>query len=141
MVDYRLLQRYVQWVQEDNRILIYQQKRHFWAVRNLGRLFIFQFHLVKIFSITARFVIFEKFIEWIYYFIWRIFNQISSYQVDLEDFVARPDRISGADVNAICQEAGMHAVRENRYIVLPKDFEKGYKNNIKKDESEHEFYK
>ena len=39
------------------------------------------------------------------------------------------------------QEAGMHAVRENRYIVLPKDFEKGYKNNIKKDETEHEFYK
>lgn len=38
-------------------------------------------------------------------------------------------------------QAGMHAVRENRYIVLPKDFEKGYKNNIKKDESEHEFYK
>ncbi|KAJ8887968.1 hypothetical protein PR048_007452 [Dryococelus australis] len=45
------------------------------------------------------------------------------------------------DINAICQEAGMHAVRENRYIVLGKDFEKGYKNNIKKDESEHEFYK
>ena len=35
-------------------------------------------------------------------------------QVDLEDYVARPDRISGADINAICQEAGMHAVRENR---------------------------
>jgi 26S proteasome regulatory subunit T3 len=64
-----------------------------------------------------------------------------SDEVDLEDFVARPDKISGADINAICQEAGMHAVRENRYIVLPKDFEKGYKNNIKKDESEHEFYK
>ena len=26
-------------------------------------------------------------------------------------------------------------------LVLPKDFEKGYKNNIKKDETEHEFYK
>ncbi|KAK9731517.1 Proteasomal ATPase OB C-terminal domain [Popillia japonica] len=64
-----------------------------------------------------------------------------SEDVDLEDYVARPDRISGADINAICQEAGMHAVRENRYIVLPKDFEKAYKNNIKKDESEHEFYK
>ncbi|XP_054167443.1 26S proteasome regulatory subunit 6B [Oppia nitens] len=64
-----------------------------------------------------------------------------SDEVDLEDYVARPDRISGADINAICQEAGMHAVRENRYVVLPKDFEKGYKNNIKKDESEHEFYK
>ena len=35
-------------------------------------------------------------------------------QVDLEDYVARPDRISGADINAVCQEAGMHAVRENR---------------------------
>merc|ERR1712238_152637 len=53
--------------------------------------------------------------------------------VDLEDYVARPDRISGADINAIVQEAGMQAVRENRYIVLPKDFEKGYKNNIKKE--------
>ena len=61
--------------------------------------------------------------------------------VFLQDYVARPDRISGADINAICQEAGMQAVRENRYIVLPKDFEKGYKNNIKKDETEHEFYK
>lgn len=29
----------------------------------------------------------------------------------------------------------------SRYIVLPKDFEKGYKNNVKKDESEYEFYK
>lgn len=64
-----------------------------------------------------------------------------SEDVDLEDYVARPDRISGADINAICQEAGMQAVRENRYIVLPKDFEKGYKNNTKKDEMEHEFYK
>ncbi|CAH2234042.1 26S proteasome regulatory subunit 6B [Pararge aegeria] len=64
-----------------------------------------------------------------------------SEEVDLEEFVARPERVSGADINAICQEAGMHAVRENRYIVLPKDFEKGYKNNIKKDESEYEFYK
>ena len=64
-----------------------------------------------------------------------------SEEVDLEDYVARPDKISGADINAICQEAGMQAVRENRYIVLPKDFEKGYKNNIKKDENEHEFYK
>ena len=27
-----------------------------------------------------------------------------SEEVDLEDFVARPDRISGADINAICQE-------------------------------------
>ena len=35
----------------------------------------------------------------------------------------------------------MQAVRENRYVVLSKDFEKGYKANIKKGEQEHEFYK
>ena len=57
-----------------------------------------------------------------------------SDEVDLEDYVARPDKITGADINAICQEAGMQAVRENRYFVLPKDFGKGYKDNITKDE-------
>jgi len=64
-----------------------------------------------------------------------------SEDVDLEELIARPDRISGADINAICQEAGMHAVRQNRYIVLGKDFDKAYKNNIKKEETDHEFYK
>eukprot|EP00076_Gallus_gallus_P036647 XP_025002185.1 26S proteasome regulatory subunit 6B-like isoform X1 [Gallus gallus] len=64
-----------------------------------------------------------------------------SEEVDLEDYVARPDKISGADINSICQEGGMLAVRENRYIVLAKDFEKAYKTVIKKDEQEHEFYK
>jgi ATP-dependent 26S proteasome regulatory subunit len=53
-----------------------------------------------------------------------------SEEVDLEDYIARPDKISGADINAICQEAVMQAVRENRYVILSKDFEKGYKNNI-----------
>ncbi|CAF3814371.1 unnamed protein product [Rotaria magnacalcarata] len=64
-----------------------------------------------------------------------------SDEVDLEDYVARPDRISGADINSICQEAGMQAVRENRYIVLGKDFEKAYKNVVKKNEQDFEFYK
>merc|ERR1712021_257720 len=64
-----------------------------------------------------------------------------SEEVDLEDYVQRPDKVSCADIHQIVQEAGLQAVRENRYIVLPKDFEKGYKNNIKKDETEHEFYK
>ena len=27
-----------------------------------------------------------------------------SDDVDLEEFIARPDKISGADINAICQE-------------------------------------
>ncbi|XP_017117221.1 26S proteasome regulatory subunit 6B [Drosophila elegans] len=60
--------------------------------------------------------------------------------VDLEDLIARPDKISNADINAICQEAGMHAVRENRYVVNAKDFEKGYKTSVRKDEAQYEFY-
>ena len=34
-----------------------------------------------------------------------------SDDVDLEDYVSRPDKISNAEITAICQEAGMHAVR------------------------------
>jgi len=61
-------------------------------------------------------------------------------EVDLEDYVSRPDKISGAEITAICQEAGMQAVRKNRYVILPKDFEKGYKAHVKKSDSEFEFY-
>eukprot|EP00005_Dracoamoeba_jomungandri_P001971 CAMPEP_0174261374 /NCGR_PEP_ID=MMETSP0439-20130205/11390_1 /TAXON_ID=0 /ORGANISM="Stereomyxa ramosa, Strain Chinc5" /LENGTH=416 /DNA_ID=CAMNT_0015345837 /DNA_START=73 /DNA_END=1320 /DNA_ORIENTATION=- len=59
-----------------------------------------------------------------------------SDEVDLEDYVSRPDNISGAEINAICQEAGMQAVRKNRYVILPKDFEKGYKKVVKGNEDE-----
>lgn len=48
--------------------------------------------------------------------------------------------VAGGDPVA-CPQGGMLAVRENRYIVLAKDFEKAYKTVIKKDEQEHEFYK
>lgn len=40
-------------------------------------------------------------------------------EVDMEDYVGRPDKISAADIAAICQEAGMQAVRKNR-CVLPR---------------------
>jgi 26S proteasome regulatory subunit T3 len=64
-----------------------------------------------------------------------------SDDVDLEDYVSRPDKISGAEIAAICQEAGMQAVRKNRYVILPKDFEKGYKAHVKKSDDTFEFYK
>ena len=35
-------------------------------------------------------------------------------EVDLEDYVGRPDKINNAEIAAICQEAGMQAVRKNR---------------------------
>ncbi|EDW81248.2 uncharacterized protein Dwil_GK11127 [Drosophila willistoni] len=60
--------------------------------------------------------------------------------VDFEDMISRPDKISNADINSICQEAGMHAVRDNRYIVTFKDFEKGYKTSVPNDDAVHEFY-
>merc|ERR1719155_293359 len=62
-------------------------------------------------------------------------------EVDLEDYVNRPEKLSGAEIAAICQEAGMHAVRKNRYVIIPADFEKGYSNNVKKDENDFDFYK
>lgn len=55
--------------------------------------------------------------------------------------MSRPDKISGAEIHAICQEAGMHAVRKNRYVILPKDFEKGYKANVKSNREDFEFYR
>ncbi|KAL7678071.1 hypothetical protein ACOME3_004298 [Neoechinorhynchus agilis] len=64
-----------------------------------------------------------------------------SDEIDLEDYVARPDNISGADINSICQEAGMRAVRDNRFVVLSKDFDDGYKTVVKKSEIDHEFYR
>ncbi|KAM1995489.1 hypothetical protein ACFX15_028530 [Malus domestica] len=44
-------------------------------------------------------------------------------------------------ISAICQESGMHAVGKNRYVILPKDFEKGYQTSVKKPDTDFEFYK
>jgi len=64
-----------------------------------------------------------------------------SEEVDLEDYVSKPDKVSGADISAICQEAGMLAVRKNRYIILPKDFEKAYKKQVRSSADDFIFYK
>ena len=50
-------------------------------------------------------------------------------------------QISGAEIHCIVQEAGMQAVRNNRYVVLPADFEKGYQANTVKNDKDFEFYK
>eukprot|EP00490_Sorites_sp_Unknown_P012625 CAMPEP_0114670666 /NCGR_PEP_ID=MMETSP0191-20121206/39837_1 /TAXON_ID=126664 /ORGANISM="Sorites sp." /LENGTH=417 /DNA_ID=CAMNT_0001928639 /DNA_START=589 /DNA_END=1842 /DNA_ORIENTATION=- len=61
--------------------------------------------------------------------------------VDLEDYVSRSDKLSAADISSICQEAGLQAVRHNRYIILPKDFEEAYSKVMKKDTNTLAFYK
>ena len=63
-----------------------------------------------------------------------------SEEVDLEDYVNRPEKISAADIASICQEAGMQAVRRNRYVILSRDFDEAYKKCVKKADKEFAFY-
>jgi 26S proteasome regulatory subunit T2 len=44
--------------------------------------------------------------------------------VDLEEFVMAKDDLSGADIKAVCTEAGLLALRERRMKVLAEDFRK-----------------
>lgn len=63
-----------------------------------------------------------------------------SNDVDLETFVARPEKISAADISAICLEAGLQAIRKNRYVVNTRDFEQGWKRIVKRHEQDYPFY-
>jgi 26S proteasome regulatory subunit T3 len=63
-----------------------------------------------------------------------------SDELDLEDYINRSEKISAADISSICAEAGLQAVRENRYVVLPKDFDKAYKKAVNNREKELAFY-
>ncbi|KAK6271185.1 hypothetical protein POUND7_008283 [Theobroma cacao] len=64
-----------------------------------------------------------------------------SDEVDLEDYVSRPDKISATKIAAIYQEEEMHAIQKNRYVILFKDFGKGYRMKVKKLDTNFEFYK
>jgi len=61
-------------------------------------------------------------------------------EIDMENYIQRPEKLSAADIASICQEAGLLAVRSNRYVILNKDFEKAYKNASKKSDKEFDFY-
>jgi len=63
-----------------------------------------------------------------------------SDEVDLETYISRSDKLSAADVSAICQEAGLQAVRHNRYVIKSEDFEEAYSKVMKKDIERHLFY-
>merc|ERR1712244_144428 len=64
-----------------------------------------------------------------------------SDEVDLEDYVSRSDKLTAADIAAICQESGLQAVRHNRYVIIPKDFEEAYSKVMTKDVDTLPFYK
>jgi len=48
--------------------------------------------------------------------------------VDLEDYIQSKDSLSGADIKAICTEAGLLALRERRMRVTNEDFTKAKEN-------------
>merc|ERR1711918_6146 len=55
-----------------------------------------------------------------------------SPEIDLEDYLARPDNISAGDITAICQEAGMHAIWRNRFVIMREDMDQAYMKVVKK---------
>ncbi|KAK4701620.1 26S proteasome regulatory subunit T3, partial [Phenoliferia sp. Uapishka_3] len=60
-------------------------------------------------------------------------------EVDLEDYVQRPDKLSCAEISSICQAAGLQAVRKNRYVILPADFEEAWKQTVKRTDETLDF--
>ena len=52
----------------------------------------------------------------------------------------RSEKVTHADVASICAEAGLQAVRENRYVVLPRDFDNAYKKQVSNKDKEFLFY-
>ena len=51
-----------------------------------------------------------------------------SENVNLEDYIMSKDDLSGADIKAICTEAGLLALRERRMRVTDEDFKKSKEN-------------
>ena len=61
--------------------------------------------------------------------------------VDLEDFVSRPDKVSSAEVASILQGSGMNAIRNNSYVVLTPHIEESYGSVVKRTDDTHDFYR
>lgn len=60
-----------------------------------------------------------------------------SEDVELDEFVSQKDDLSGADIKAICTEAGLMALRERRMRVQMADF-RAARERIMKTKSESE---
>lgn len=75
----------------------------------------------------------------------KIFSIVSSSMtldndVKLDELLSKNDEVSGADIKAICMEAGLLALREKRQFVKMADFEKGFKNVLIKKVNSKESY-
>jgi 26S proteasome regulatory subunit T2 len=70
----------------------------------------------------------------------RIFNihtakMTLAEDVQLDNFIQAKDNLSGADIKAICTEAGLLALRERRRWVTQKDFDKAKETALYKKQS------
>ncbi|CAI8503386.1 unnamed protein product [Hanseniaspora opuntiae] len=77
-----------------------------------------------------------------------IFNTVAekmnlSPECDLDALISRNDPLSGAIITAIMQEAGLRAIRKNRYVILQSDLEEAYAAQVKTtdENGKYEFYK
>jgi 26S proteasome regulatory subunit T3 len=77
-----------------------------------------------------------------------IFSTIASKmslspEVDLDSLIVRNDPLSGAVIAAIMQEAGLRAVRKNRYNIIQQDLEDAYTSQVKgaSEADKFDFYK
>ena len=54
-----------------------------------------------------------------------------SPEVDLDSLIVRNEPLSGAIIAAIMQEAGLRAIRKNRYNIIQSDLEDAYSSQVK----------
>ncbi|KAJ5167945.1 26S protease regulatory subunit 6B [Penicillium canariense] len=66
-----------------------------------------------------------------------------SPEVDLDSLIVRNEPLSGAVIAAIMQEAGLRAVRKNRYNIIQTDLEDAYAAQVKSghDDDRLDFYR
>jgi proteasome regulatory subunit len=62
-------------------------------------------------------------------------------EVDFAELAGLADEASGADIKAICTEAGMYAIRDDRLEVKTEDFEQAWRKIKRTDDSEAEVSK
>ena len=56
------------------------------------------------------------------------FQMTLADDVNVEEYIMAKDDLSGADIKAICTEAGLMALRERRMKVTDEDFKKSKEN-------------
>lgn len=62
-----------------------------------------------------------------------------SPEVDLDSLIVRNEPLSGAVIAAIMQEAGLRAVRKNRYNIIQSDLEDAYQAQVKSGQDDERY--